>query len=257
MHFVLSLALAAAPTPSLPAKEDVDPAKLTLLADGKDRFIALDKEAGYKGPAFVGDGKTFFKVRSFGGGSQGTEQFSMALWDPRIDRGRYGAPSFDFKDGKFSVTCGPKTRELTVVPEGEAKPVLSSAGFHVPSWQRRPYRLARDDQGTYYFVDCFRDESQQSCRGDGRDWRLFVGPRGKLKLQPMKNVVSDSVGEIFATTTGEMRLVLDDGAGKQTFKWVQAKKEKPLTDVPVDDNAVMIYGSLGVYDREKLGTPCD
>ena len=35
------------------------------------------------------------------------------------------------------------------------------------------------------------------------------------------------------------------------------KSKLKLTKVPVEDNAAMIYGELGVYTGELLGTPCD
>ena len=66
---------------------------------------------------------------------------------------------------------------------------------------------------------------------------------------------------IFATKSGDLRLVLDkkqmEAGEKPVMKWVEGKKEVKLIDVPVENNAPMIYGSLGVYDGEKLGTPCD
>jgi hypothetical protein len=153
---------------------------------------------------------------------------------------------------------------MAVVPAAEAKKVIEGTTLYQPRWTRLPHRLARDDNGVYYFVDCARDDATHGC---SRDWRLYTGLRGQLKLQQMTNIVSDSVGQIFSTKGGELRLVLNDeremenGEAKdkkdKTLKWVNGKTVTPLVSVPVDDNARMIYTGLGVYDREKLGTPCD
>ncbi|MBS1152142.1 MAG: hypothetical protein H6Q89_3840, partial [Myxococcaceae bacterium] len=113
-------------------------------------------------------------------------------------------------------------------------------------------------------VDCARDETGRAS-GCERDWRLYVGQRGKLKLQQMTNIVHDTEGEIFATPNGELRLVLTDPqpvpAGVQRkdqgLKWVAGKVANPLINVPVEENGRLIYTELGIYDRERLGTPCD
>lgn len=82
-----------------------------------------------------------------------------------------------------------------------------------------------------------------------------------MKLQQMTNIIHDSEGEIFATKTGELRLVLTearaDAAKDQGLRWVSGKTISSLINVPVEDNARMIYTDLGIYDRERLGTPCD
>lgn len=69
----------------------------------------------------------------------------------------------------------------------------------------------------------------------------------------MTDVASDSEGEIFATKTGSLRLIL----GKKESAWIQGKKTSPLTLIPVEQNYRMIYTELGVYSGAKLGTPCD
>ena len=69
----------------------------------------------------------------------------------------------------------------------------------------------------------------------------------------MTNIVSDSQGDIFTTRSGELRLVLD----KQRSVWVERKKELELIQLPIQDNHVLIYQDLGVYEGQRLGTPCD
>jgi hypothetical protein len=260
---LLSAAPKAPPVNDEPAKYET-PAdlkdRLQLLSDGKGHYIALDPKGGYHGPFFYGDGKSMYLLRSPGGGASGNE-FSVSMWDPRVDWAANGYATFTYRDEKYSVLCPPKTTQLAVVPAAEAKKLVEGTTLFQPRWQRRPHRLARDDNGIYYFVDCARDDSSGSC---SRDWRLYTGLRGQLKLQQMTNIVSDSVGQIFSTKGGELRLVLNeegdktnDGVKDKTLKWVNGKSVTQLVNVPIDDNARMIYTGLGVYDREKLGTPCD
>ena len=255
---------AAPPVEQPPVFEDaaVKP-KLKLVTDGKSHYLAFDPAGMYRGPFFYGDGKTFYQLRSPGGGSQGNETFTASLWDPRIDGKINGYASFELKEGKYSVSCSPKTTALTVVAADEAKKLLEGATLYQAKWQRRPHKLARDDKGTYYFVDCARDDGgrSQACE---RDWRLYVGQRGKMKLQQMTNIVHDTEGEIFSTKTGELRLVLTDeqkspeaAARDSGMKWIAGKASSALINVPVDVNGRMIYTELGIYDRERLGTPCD
>lgn len=262
--------LSAAPKPAAPVVDELAKfadvevkGRVKLLTDGKAHYLAFDASGGFRGPMFYGDGKTFYLLRSSGGGSS-ADTFSASLWDPRIDWKINGTASFNWKEGKYSVSCPPKTTELSVVPADEAKKIMDAATLYQSKWQRRPHKLARDDTGNYYFVDCARDDTERA-GGCERDWRLYVGQRGKMKLQQMTNIVHDTEGEIFATKTGELRLVLSDeqksGDGvlrkDQAMKWVAGKVSSPLINVPVDVNGRMIYTELGIYDRERLGTPCD
>src|SRR5262249_36553867 len=124
--------------------------------------------------------------------------------------------------------------------------LIAQASFHKQRWKRRAYALARDTAGTYYYVDRARSEGET-------DFHLFSGPRGALKPLRMTNVVSDSAGDVFATKSGELKLVL----GKKEASWVKGKKAKELILLPLDENAQLIYGDLGVYSGQPLGTPCD
>jgi hypothetical protein len=76
--------------------------------------------------------------------------------------------------------------------------LLASASYAESPMQREPYALARDKAGTYYFVDHGITEAS------AREFRLYRGPRGKLKPLAMKDVVSDPEGEISASTSGKL-----------------------------------------------------
>jgi hypothetical protein len=112
-----------------------------------------------------------------------------------------------------------------------------------------PYALLRDTQGNYYLVEKgFQPEDEKS-------FRVHVGPKGSLKLQQMKDIVSDSEGQIFSTKKGELRLVVDRS---QSPVWIEGPKKKvELRVVPITENLPMIYNELGVYAGARLGTPCD
>lgn len=245
------LLLAAALMLPIPARAggpvDVGPIKdkLKLVTDGKNHYVAFVPFEHDDDRVFYGDGKTFYSLPIQGGGSSGTESFDVVFVDPRHPAG--ATRSFDFHDNKYSVTCGPRTSELKPVDEAKAKEILAGAKFEKSPRKRKAYALARDDRGRYYFVDTGRTEET------AKAFKLYVGPKGALKLQKMTNVVSDSEGDIFSTKTGSLRLILN----KNESSWVEGKTQTKLVIVPIEDNLPMIYGELGVYTGERLGTPCD
>lgn len=253
MHaLALSLALLAQTGPDkkidLADKKD----QLAAVTDGKGHYIVYNGKEPLSGPTFYGDGKTFYLVRTIGGGASGTESFGLSFWDPRVYRAENSYASFNMKDESraFEMNCADITTKLTKVPKEELAKLLA-ADFRGSRWTRRPSHLFRDDTGTYYLVDRLRTDDEM----DRRDWRVFIGPRGKMKLAALKDVVDDEQGQIFATKDGSLRLVT--GTGEK--KWVKGKTEVKLTEVELDSfrNARMVYVELGPYMGEKLGTPCD
>lgn len=241
--FTLTASLLAAE----PEKMDVAELKpnMRVYTDGKKHYVvaAVGKEKVLPEAAWYGDGKTFYKLRSSGGGGD-RDSWSMTLWEPRA---KFSQSSLVYREGKLAVDCMDRKTELSQVKSDDAKAVAEGATFYNFRWQRLPYILARDEKGTYYYVDMQRDVPGK------KDLKLYVGPRGKLVLQQMTNIVSDSEGDIFSTKSGELRLV----ANRADMKWVAGKAEQKLTNVPVEDNAQLIYTDLGVYERMPLGTPCD
>jgi hypothetical protein len=245
----LSLLHADPPANSPPTEKlNLSDLKGTFFAftDGKKHYVVVEVEKEQTVPewAFYGDGKSMYRLRVKGGGGESGVSWSLALWEPRTISSNC---HLDYKAGKLKIGCNDRTTELTRIPPDEGKQVIDAASFFSYRWTRQPYLLARDDKGSYYFVDMERDVPGK------KDMRLYIGPRGKLKLQQMTNIVSDSVGDIFSTKTGELRLV----ANADAMKWVQGKEELKLTKVPPEDNHILIYTDLGVYERLPLGTPCD
>jgi hypothetical protein len=233
-----------------------DRAKLQGLTDGQGHLILYNAESPYSGPLLAGDGTTFHQVRVFGGGASGTERWDVSFWDPRVVNTGNGRASLSMADSgaKYTLYCGKKDLLLTRLPDEELAKVLASAKLFTGRWTRLPEKLIRDDEGHYFFIDRLRTEDAT----DRRDFRVFMGSRGKMKQLPLKDIVDDSEGTIFATRDGVLRLITTDRRSRQqTFKWVVGKKETALTEVPIEDNVKMVYVDLGPYSGLPLGTPCD
>lgn len=145
------------------------------------------------------------------------------------------------------LVCGTRTIELQRFESEDKVELLQSATFEPIPDAREPYALARDKRGTYYYVD------RGATPATAKDYRLYVGPPGRAKLQQMKDIVSDSEGEIFASQSGALKLYL----GKDKAEWVSRGRKRDLLRVPVGDNYPLIYNRLGVYLGQRLYTPCD
>ncbi len=255
---------APAPDPVAP-DEPVDiasvRASMKVVTDGKKHYLVVapynsGKGGVYNGYSdkpglFSGDGKTFYSQRSPAGGSRAAggsrkeDSYWFMFWDPRSRKANQAL--YEFEKGKHVLSCGDRKTELQAVPDAEAQAMIDGAKFVKPLWKRRPYWLARDEHARYYYVDVMREPEQN------KSFRLFVGPKGNLKQQKMTNVVSDSKGDIFSTKAGELRLITQETEAN----WFEGKTKLPLTIVPVEDNAQLVYSELGVYAGERLGTPCD
>jgi hypothetical protein len=230
-------------------------ADMVIVSDGEGRFLAVAPDASSSGDFlfFSSDGKTFYQQRVRGGGSDGgTGAWSRTFWSPRVLQANLERKPF--KKGEtpgWSLACQTSWQDyvgddFTQLPADDAKKIIEKASFKGPLWKRQAHFLARDDAGNYYYVDRIRDEL------GGKGYRLFKGPKGAMKEMAMTNIVNDSVGDIYTTKKGELRFVVTGSAAK----WVAGSKSMELTNVPVEDNVVMIYGELGVY-LDTLGTPCD
>lgn len=247
-----------------PKKKKAKPTDLVDISAAKQHLVVLTDAEGdlyVVDPAWKTDehyafygtaGKTteLFQLRSIGGSADGsTGEFSLRFWSPRVD---HQADLGRKPTGEFFIRCADQEEILTKVADGDARKVLDRGAFRRPAWKRQAHVLARDDAGNYYYVDRLRDEE------GGKGYRIFAGPAGAMKQLPMTNVISDSVGEIYATKKGELRLVFsrDSGAGQPETTWIKGAARSLLTRVPVENNLALIYGDLGVY-ATSLGTPCD
>ena len=217
-------------------------AQLKVLVDDDGGIYVMDSTWRDDQMIFYGDKKDLYRQRIIGGGANGTA-LDFRFWAPRVDH----QTTIGRKDnGDWYLTCGDQTEALKALPDADARTILNGAAFHTPLWKYQGHVLARDDEGNYYYVDRLRDEA------GGKGYRIFVGPAGAMKQQTMKNVVSDSVGEIFSTKNGQLRLITSNSEAT----WIKGGVKSTLTPVPVEDNLKLVYGDLGVYPA-GLGTPCD
>jgi hypothetical protein len=238
---------AAATAPPADDAQDISAVKdkLRIVSDGKGHYLAIVPFEAMDDYFFYGDGKTFYAQRTIGGGAEGRIAFNRTFWEPRAQQ--LGNASFGYRERKYTLQCDERQTELKPLSPEETQAMIAAAQWKKPRWKRQAYLLARDNTGKYYYVDRMREPE------GNKSFRLFAGPKGAIKLQKMINIVSDSEGDIFATKSGELRLVLD----KHESIWISGKTKIKLTQVPIETNHALIYTDLGVYTGERLGTPCD
>ena len=219
-------------------------AQMTVLTDGNGHFVTIipfgDREA-----LFYGDGETFYKLRSYSASSVGNERFSVTLGDPRY--GTRDDPQVIFEEQQFILTCGDRRVPVQALPASEATALLEAGTFLSPRWERMAYFLARDDFGTYYYVDRTRDRSLAP------DFRVYIGWQGQMSRAPLVGIAQDSMGEIYSTPGGDRRLIKTG----DTARWIQEGEERQLTVLPVELNSDFIYNASGPYPELPFGTPCD
>jgi TolB-like protein len=230
----------------------------TLPKDLKDRLWILTDDNGlviavvpFQGigdaPFYAGDGEKLYRQRIIGGGKEGNVAASFVFWEPRA---RVGAESeLSIRGGQAALTCGKRTIHLRVVGPSGVKKALAEARFYAPPFRRIPHLLARDDQGSYFFVDAARDPWSGRA-ADRQDLRLRYGRRGALAPVALVDTVSDPSGLVLVSGGG--RLV----ARGPSVEWVGAAGKQELIPVDLRDGGPFVYGELGAYGA-RLGTPCD
>jgi len=229
--------------------------KTAVCTDGKGHYVVVAPKEDSK-QLFYGDGKTFFQVAAPPWNLSPTD-----FLEPRFpnktansnfrgnDMRVYSEVEADAAKKTCTVRCGEQTVAFQWLDPDKALGVLKGASYEKNPQKYVPYALLRDTSGLYYLVEKgFHPEDEKS-------FRVHVGPKGALKLQQMKDIVSDSEGQIFSTKKGELRLVVDKG---QSPVWIEGSKKKvQLRPVPITENLPLIYNELGVYTGARLGTPCD
>jgi len=252
----------APPPPSTESERakpiDITPVidKLDVYRDDTGGFVvsprrdAIDNWDAAQGWVFYGDGKTMYRQRIIGSSSSPDAGVSWNVWAPRAKLNGMA----EIELGRLYIACRAKrahdkvgVKKLELLKADEAKQVLARAKFYPELWHREAHRLGRDDDGVYYFIDKLREDY------GGHGFRVYVGAAGAMKLLAMTNVASDSVGEIFATKSGQLKIVVNEKAEEGT--WIKGGKRVALTMIPIEDNLYLVYRDLGIYGA--LGTPCD
>jgi hypothetical protein len=239
--------------------------KTGVCTDGKAHYVVVAPSEKQSTQLYYGDGKTFHRVPLPPWVLSGDSFFEPRFFAKGknsnfrgLDMRVFASVDHDAAKKICSASCGERKTSLTLLDDDAKKTLLAKASFEPPLHKRAPHHLARDDNGRYFYVDKGNTAETE------KSFRLFVGPKGAMKLQKMTNAVADSEGDIFTTKSGSLRYVTDR---KNPPVWIQGGKKTVLTVVPIEatdaktgepiNNYQLIYNELGVYLGEKLGNPCD
>jgi hypothetical protein len=239
--------------------------KTAVCTDGKSHVVVIAPNDKQSVQLYYGDGRTFHRVPLPPWVLTGEDFFEPRFSAPTknssfrgLDMRLFSSVSYDAGKRSCAVSCGARTTPMTLLDEPAKKALLAAASYEPPLATRAPHRLARDDTGRYFYVDKGNSPETE------KSFRLYVGPKGAMKLQKMINAVADTEGEIFTTRSGSLRYVTDR---LKPPVWVEGKKTRILTVVPIEavdeksgepiNNYQLIYNELGVYLGQKLGNPCD
>jgi hypothetical protein len=228
--------------------------KTQVCADEKNgRYIIFAPEGSDHPGMLYGDGKTFRPVPHPDMMSAGWF-FDPRYFNPQnndsfrgLDLRLHSYVEVEDDAPTCTLMCGTHKTELPLMPADKVSELMSKIQVEPAPMHRVPHKLARDRQGTYYYVDRSTEPGRE------RDFQLWVGKLGNLKRQSMKNVVADSKGEIFSSNNGDLRFITDD----DEVLWITGKNERKLSPVPIEENWQMIYNNLGVYFGLDMANPCD
>jgi len=249
---LVALSTSAAADPK-PKTVDIKPFRdnMVVLTDADGAlYIVVPGSDGHVFYGVGGKNKNLYDQIIIGRYSDGsTGAWDVSVWAPRVPHVQPGGIQKK-ADGTYQKTCGNDSKTpLTELTGDKAKGVIDKGAFFSSAIIRRPYMLARDDSGVYYYVDVIRKEY------GGKGYRVFVGKKGAMKQKPLTDVASDTAGDIFATKTGDLRIVRDTSEGKDTVQWVKGEKRSALVSLDVDANSALIYSDLGVYSF--IGSICE
>jgi hypothetical protein len=237
-----------------PKAVDIKPIRDELIVLGDADGGTYVVQPGKDGRAWysIGKGKPFYEQIIFGRYSDGsTGAWDLSVWAPRVPKLQPG--SLQRKaDGTFVRNCGEDNSVgLSELATDKAKGVLDKGPFMSSAIIRRPYMLARDDAAVYYYVDAIRNEY------GGNGYRVFIGKKGAMKQKPLTDIASDTAGDVFATKSGDIRIVRDtvDNSAKSNIAWVKGGKKSALVSLDTDANSVLIYKDLGIYSF--IGSICE
>ena len=238
-----------------PKAVDIKPFKdrLIVLQDIEGgTYVVLPGGSGEDARVFYGlPKKPLYEQVVTGRSSNGQAgTWDVAVWSPRVPNFQPGSIGKK-DDGSFVKFCGNDNKtELSQVGTDKAKAILDKGQFMTTALIRKPYMLARDDSGVYYYVDVIRQQY------GGNGYRVMVGKKGALKQKPLTDVATDTAGDVFSTKTGDLRIVRNvDDNKKADIVWVKGGKRSPLSVLDVEANESMIFRQLGVY--EFTGNICE
>jgi hypothetical protein len=234
------------------AAEDPKPKPVDISAVRDQMIVLTDADGGLyivvpgkDSRLFYGVGgknKNLYEQTVIGRSADGsTGAWDISVWAPRVSNVQPGSVGRK-GDGTFRRWCGNKSdTPLTAVPADKAKTIIDKGNFLTSAMIRRPYLLARDDAAVYYYVDVLREQY------GGKGHRVFIGKKGALKQKPLTDVTNDDAGDVFATKTGDLRIVRDTTVEKPTVTWVKGEKRTTLFSLNLDASSALIFKDLGIY----------
>jgi hypothetical protein len=222
--------------------------KLIVLQDASGGTYVVMGEHGSDAHLFYGPGKTLYEQIVIGRSSN-EDAWDVHVLAPRMERARNGSVAYK-EDHTYSLFCGMNETGLTRITGDKAKQILDKSAFMTSALVHRAHALARDDHGVYYYVDTIRDEY------GGKGFRLFIGRKGAMKQIPLIDIATDTDGQVFATKSGELRIVAKktDDSNDSAF-WSRGEKRDQLVDLDTVVNSPLIFNELGIYSF--TGTICD
>lgn len=223
-------------------------AEMQVFGDGQGGFLALAAFGGPLAPVFFGNAGKLFRQEVLARREEGTTGYEVALWEPRVPGGR---AQVYLKGGQAVVRCGERERELFPVALREGRRLLVAATYYAPPFVRRPVGLARDDEGDFFFLDAAREPS-----GRGPDYRLYAGPRGALFRLEIEALEREGDATVLLTAQGRLRLG-QGGEASFPVDWLAGGGKRALATLELARHLPMIFGELGVYGGQRLGTVCD
>ncbi len=231
---------------------DEERAKLMLFDDGKGNLVASGPHEARL--VLAGDAKKLFKLWLQSGGAEGSEKFEWSFWEPRAVDGWQRSFEVKIPEGTAKLQCGDSAVAFKRVSDARARKILARAALLEARWRRVGQVLGRSDEGEYWYVDAARTAGGDEAKK--RDFRLYVGRKGALVRLELLDAIEDPAGMLFVTAGGRLELKrAQDGDTK--LAWITAAGRRELTFLPIYGQGPLIYGELGVYAGERLGTPCD
>jgi hypothetical protein len=239
---------AAAAAGADPAPQKVDPKpfrdRAHVYQDAQGgTYVVVPLAEGVDARLFYGTGTKLYAQRVTSPSRNG-DAWSIGVWSPRVTQMQPGEV-IRREDGTVIRDCGSETPQVALVERtgAQAAAILTKDEFLTEVLVRRPILAARDDHGTYYYVDALAKQY------GGKGHRVFVGKKGAMKALPLLDIADDASGQVFSTKRGELRLVRTEGdeGGKHPLTWISGASHTSLIQLDLDVNSAVIFRDFGIY----------
>jgi len=222
-------------------------ADLKVFTDPEGEVLALSPFGGEGMPVFFGRKGKLYRQEVAVRREQDTTGYGVALWEPRAPGGR---ALVAIRGEEARVRCGERERTLVALPRAQGSRLLMEATYYAPPFVRRPVALARDDEGNYFYVDRQREPALR-----GPEFHLYTGPKGAMARLEIEEVGAEGGSTVLRTSQGRLRLSAEGERGQAD--WLAEGGRRMLAWLDLARNLPLVFGELGVYGAEPLGTVCD